>query len=478
MYDVVVIGAGIIGSAIARELMRYRLSVCVLEKENDVATGATKANSAIVHAGFDAAIGSMKAKMNVRGSQLMEKNAKELNVNYINNGSIVIGYNDTDMQKLKELYERGIKNGVKELRLLTGDEAIAQEPNLSKNITCALLAPTGAIVCPYELAIACIGNAMDNGADLLRNFNVKQIDRQNDGYLITDGTKQVTARYVVNAAGLFADEIAKMAGDDSFHIHPRKGEYMLLDKAVTPPVTHTIFTTPTKMGKGILISPTVDHNTLLGPTSVDMEDKTDTATTRDGLNQILKAVPKMVEGIKTNAVITSFSGLRAVGDTGDFIINNPLPNFINAAAIESPGLSSAFAIAEYVVERLRLAGLKLENNPAFCPNRPSYHAFRNLSIEEKNEVIKKDSAYGRIICRCEQVTEGEILEAIRRKPEARDLDGVKRRTRSGMGRCQGGFCSTFIAELLAHEQHIDFGEITKFGRDSYLTMGKTKEESK
>ncbi len=475
MYDVIVIGAGIIGGAAARELMRYKLSVCILEKENDVATGATKANSAIVHAGFDAKTGSMKAKMNVRGSYLMEQNTKELHVKYKHNGSMVIGFCEEDEAMLKTLYNRGVENGVQKLRLLTGSEAIALEPNLNKNVTCALYAPTGAIVCPYELAVACVGNAMDNGAHLIRNFEVKAIKQQNGYFLVSDGKKQVEARYIVNAAGLFADEIAKMAGDDSFHIHPRKGEYLLLDKAEKPQVGCTIFTTPTKMGKGILVSPTVDNNTILGPTSNDSEDKTDTSTTADGLQSILKRVPDMVEGVKTNTVITSFCGLRAVGSTGDFIINNPIPNFINAAAIESPGLSSAFAIAEYIVQLLKDAGLEFDENPDFNPNRPSYHEFRELSMEDKNKIIKQNSAYGRIICRCEQITEGEILEAIHRNPAATDLDGVKRRTRSGMGRCQGGFCSTFITEILAREQHLALEEITKRGKGSNLLFGKTKE---
>lgn len=476
MYDVAVIGAGIIGGAVARELMRYRLSVCIVEKENDVAMGSTKANSAIVHAGFDAACGTLKAKMNVRGSQIMEKNAAELGVKYKKNGSLVVGFDTKDQKSLQALYERGLSNGVENLSLLTGSEAKALEPQLSPNVTCALYAPTGAIVCPYELAIACVGNAMDNGAQLLRNFAVTAIEKQNDTFIITDGNQKICVRYIVNAAGLFADKIARMAGDSSFHIHPRKGEYLLLDKAQTPPVSHTIFTTPTKMGKGILISPTVDNNTILGPTSVDITEKDDTATTENGIASILKRVPEMVENVPVNTVITSFSGLRAVGDTGDFIINSPLPGFINVAAIESPGLSSAFAIAEYVTELLEKNGLVLRANPAFNPTRPSYHGFRQLSIEEKNRIIQKDSAYGRIICRCEQVTEGEILDAIRRDPGAWDLDGVKRRTRSGMGRCQGGFCSTLIADLLSREMGIDFGEITKFGKNSKLSVGKTKEE--
>lgn len=475
MYDIIVIGAGIIGSAMARELAKYKLSVCVLEKESDVATGATKANSAIVHAGFDAKAGSLKAKMNVRGSQLMEKNVKELNVKFKNNGSMVVGFNQDDQKKLIELYERGVKNGVKNLQLLSGDEAKERESGLNEGVTCALYAPTGAIVCPYELAIACMGNAMDNGVQLICNFEVRTIERQNDCWIVSDGERQLTSSYIINAAGLYSDEIAGMVGDDSFRIHPRKGEYLLLDKSEKPAVSHTIFSTPTKLGKGILVSPTVDSNTILGPTSEDLEDKTDTSTTAGGLASILKRVAEMTHGVKANSVITSFCGLRAVGSTGDFIINNPVPNFINAAAIESPGLSSAFAIAEYVVQLLSEDGLTPEENSDFNPNRPSYHAFRSLSMQEKNEIIKNNAAYGRIICRCEQITEGEILEAIHRNPVATDLDGIKRRTRSGMGRCQGGFCSTFVTELLAREQNVDFGDITKFGKGSKLLLGKTKE---
>ena len=341
MYDVAIIGAGVIGGAIARELMRYHLSVCILEKENDVATGATKANSAIVHAGFDAKEGSLKAKMNVAGSQMMEQKAKELHVKYQRNGSLVIGYNDEDKKNLEVLYDRGIKNGVKELALLTGDEARVLEPNLSDNVTCALHAPTGAIICPYELAVACIGNAMDNGAQLYRNFEVTNIQRTEQGYSISCNDKEVSARYIVNAAGLYADAIAKMVGDDSFEIHPRKGEYILLDKQDAPCVSHTIFTTPSKMGKGILVSPTVDRNTILGPTSVDTTDKNNKDTSREGLKNVITNATGMVKNIPLNTSITSFCGLRAVGNTGDFIINAPVDGFINAAAIESPGLSSA-----------------------------------------------------------------------------------------------------------------------------------------
>ena len=475
MYDVAVIGAGVVGGMIARTLSAYRLKICILDKAHDVATGATCANSAIVHAGFDAKEGSLKAKLNVRGSEMMAQVCEELGVKYKNNGSLVIGFNDEDRKTVEGLYNRGVANGVKKLKVLDSEELHKIEPNVSKNATCALWAPTGSIVCPYELTIAAVGNAMDNGADLKLDFGVEAIRDCGDHYEIVSGDNVVEAKYVINAAGLYADAIAKMIGDETFSVHPRRGEYVLLDKECGSIVSHTIFRTPSKMGKGILVSPTVDGNLLTGPTSVDMEDKEDKSTTPEGLGRVMREALENVDGVMYNKTITSFCGLRAVGSTGDFIINMPNNRFVNVAGIESPGLSSAPAIGEYVVELLKNAGATLEANPAFNPRREAMHAFREASIEEKNEIIKKDPTYGRIICRCETVTEGEILAAIRTNPKPRDLDGVKRRTRAQMGRCQGGFCSPYIVEMLAQEMNVPYESITKFGGDSLINVGKTKE---
>ena len=438
--------------------------------------GASCANSAIVHAGFDAKEGSLKAKLNVKGSEMMEKVCRELGVKYKNNGSLVIGFNDEDLETVKSLYTRGVANGVKNLKVVDSEELHRIEPNVSKNATCALWAPTGSIVCPYELTIASVGNAMDNGAALELDFDVTAIKDNGSEYEITsaDG-KKVYATYIINAAGVYSDAIAKLVGDDSFTVHPRRGEYVLLDKECGNLVSHTIFRTPSKMGKGILVSPTVDGNLLTGPTSVDMEDKEDKSTTAEGLGRVMKEAIENVDGVMFNKTITSFCGLRAVGSTGDFIINMPSSRFVNVAGIESPGLSSAPAIGEYVVELLTNAGVKFESNPNYNPLRPAAHAFREASIEEKNEIIKKDPSYGRIICRCETVSEGEILAAIRTNPKPRDLDGVKRRTRAQMGRCQGGFCSPYIVELLAKEMNVPYESVTKFGGDSYINIGKTKE---
>ena len=475
MYDVAIIGAGVVGGLLARTLSRYNLKVCILEKENDVAMGATKANSAIVHAGFDAKPGTLKAKLNVRGSEMMENIATELGVKYQRNGSLVIGFNEEDRKALEELLERGIQNGVKGLEIL-GQEAVRRiEPNISDHVTCALHAPTGAIICPYELAVAAIGNAMDNGVDLKCNFKVTGINPAGEGYEILSETDCVRAKFVVNAAGVYSDEIAKLIGDFSIEVHPRKGEYILLDKGEGSILTHTIFRTPSKMGKGILVTPTVDNNLLLGPTSADRLDKTDADTTKEGFDNILKEAAENVNGIPFNKAITSFCGLRAVGNTGDFIIRSPRKGFIHAAGIESPGLSASPAIAEYIIDMLKKQGLPLKKKTNFNPVRKPMHAFREASIEEKNKMIKENPAYGKIVCRCEKVSEGEILDALRQNPKATDLAGVKRRTRAQMGRCQGGFCGPYIVELIAKETGMPFEKVTKFGGESYINFGKTKE---
>ena len=474
MFDVVVIGAGVVGGLVARELSKYELSVAILERCADVAMGATRANSAIVHAGFDAKEGSLKARLNVLGSEMMEDVARELGVKYKRNGSLVVGFNDEDRATLEELLERGRKNGVKGLRIIDREEILSLEKNIGEGVTVALHAPTGAIVCPYELCMAAVGNAMDNGAELMLNFEVKSIEKLDTGYRICSENSSVEARFVINCAGVYSDEIAKMAGDASFEVNPRRGEYMLLDRECGDLVSHTIFRCPSKMGKGILVSPTVDGNLLLGPTAEDIDDKEDTKTTADGLARVRIQAGEQVRGINFGKVITSFTGLRATGSTGDFVINEK-DGFVNCAGVESPGLSASPAIASYVAEILRGAGLELKAKADFNPYRRPMHYYKELSLDEKNEIIKKHPEYAHVICRCETVTEGEILEAIRTNPKPRDVDGVKRRTRASMGRCQGGFCTPYIIELLAEEMGCDYTEVTKFGGESYINVGKTKE---
>ena len=475
MFDVAVIGAGVVGGAVARELSKYDLKVVILEKCSDVAMGATRANSAIVHAGYDAKEGTLKALLNVRGSEMMEQACSELGVKYKKNGSLVVGFNDEDKAHLEELLVRGNKNGVKGLRVIDREEILKLEKNIGESVTVALHAPTGAIVCPYELCMAAVGNAMDNGASLRCGFEVTKIEKTEGGYKVWSGDEFVEGKVVINCAGVYSDEVAAMVGDDSFKVHARRGEYMLLDRECGDLISHTVFRCPSKMGKGILVTPTVDGNILLGPTAEDIDDKTDTKTTQAGLDSIRAKATEQVSGVNLGKVITSFTGLRSVGSTGDFIINER-DGFINVAGIESPGLTSSPAIGEYVLDMIRGMGVNLTEKANYNPNRRPMHYFKELDVEGKNEVIRNHPEFAHIICRCETVSEGEILEAIRTNPKPSDIDGVKRRTRATMGRCQGGFCTPYIVELLAKELGIKYEEVTKFGGKSYVNVGKTKEE--
>ena len=474
MFDVIVIGAGVVGGLVARELSKYELSVSIVEKSSDVALGATRANSAIVHAGFDAKEGTLKAKLNVTGSEMMESLCRELGVKYRQNGSLVVGFNEEDRGTLEGLLRRGNTNGVRGLRVMDRDEILTLEKNIGEGVTVALHAPTGAIVCPYELCMAAVGNAMDNGAVLYLDFEVKNIEKLDTGYRVSSENGALEAKIVINCAGVYSDEIAKMVGDDSFEVHARRGEYMLLDRECGDLVSHTIFRCPSKMGKGVLVTPTVDGNLLLGPTSENIDDKEDTKTTAEGLGKVREKASEQVSGINFGKVITSFTGLRSVGSTGDFIINIK-DGFVNCAGIESPGLSASPAIAVYVADMLGASGLPMNKKESFSPERRPMHYFRELSTDEKNEIIKNHPEYAHVICRCETVTEGEILEAIRTNPKPRDVDGIKRRTRASMGRCQGGFCTPYIIDLLAEEMGCDYTDVTKFGGNSYVNVGKTKE---
>ena len=474
MFDFVVIGAGVVGGMVSRELTKYTDSVCIVERGGDVALGATRANSAIVHAGYDAKSGSLKARLNVRGSKMMEAVCRELGVKYKRNGSLVVGFNDEDRSTLTELVERGKTNGVEGVCLLERDEILAIEPNIGAGVIVALHAPTGAIVCPYELCMSAVGSAMDNGADLKLNFNVDKIEKTDDGYRVYAGEDFVDAKFVINCAGLYSDEVAALVGDDSFSVRARRGEYVLLDRECGSHVSHTIFRCPSKMGKGVLVTPTVDGNLLIGPSAEDIDDKSDLSTTAAGLAKVRSLASEQVSGIDYSKTITSFTGLRATGSTGDFIINMPREGFLNLAGIESPGLSSAPAIAEYAIELLREAGFEAAPRADFVAERRPAHFFSSLSVEEKNALIKERPEYAHVICRCETITEGEILDAIRTNPRPTDVDGVKRRTRASMGRCQGGFCSPYIVELLAEELGVDYTAVTKFGGKSYINFGKTK----
>ena len=471
-YDVAIIGAGVVGAMAARELSRYDLKVCLLEKENDVAMGASRANSGIIHGGYDPIPGTLKAKLNTAGVPLLYEAARQLNVHYQNNGSLVCAFGAEEEPAIDALYARGLENRIEKLQILSGDEARALEPNLSEKVTKALYIPTAGIICPYDLTIAAVGNAMDNGVMLLRNFQVASI---REGFTIaaSDG-REVSCRYILNCAGGFSDRVARMLGDESFAIIPRAGEYMLLDKTEGGRVKHTIFQVPSKEGKGILVSPTVDGNLLTGPTAVKVDTPESTQTTAEGLSIVAKLAAKSVPSVNFRQVITSFSGVRSSSHGDDFIIRPcaSAPHCIHVAAIDSPGLTSCVAIAKYALELLKEQGLSLKEKIDWNGCRENTRAFREMTLEEKDAFIKENPDYGKIVCRCEQVSEGEIRAAIRRNPGALDIDGVKRRTRSGMGRCQGGFCSPYVMRLIAEETGIPMEEVTKSGPGSKPLTGK------
>lgn len=475
MYKAVIIGAGVVGGMIARRLSAYDMSIAILEKEADVAMGQSKANSGIVHAGFDPKPGSLKAVLNVEGNRLMEKTCAELGVGYRKNGALVVAFSDDDMKNLGILYERGEENGVEGLKLLDGDQAREVEKNLSKSVKGALYTPTSGVVCPYELTIESVGNAMDNGAELYRNFKVCDIKKEARGFIIeAEDGRTVESEYVINCAGIYSDKIASMVGDNSFTVTPRAGEYMLLDKEAGDLTDATIFKVPDHMGKGVLATKTVDGNILLGPTSVDREDKEDCKVTAAGLAAVKEKEMRFFDEVPFDKVITQFTGLRAHGDKGDFIINSPVKGFVNAAGIESPGLTSAPAIAVKIEKMLLESGMNVSLKEDYNPCRKKRVVFSRCSPREKNQLIKENPDYGQIICRCEEVTKAEILDAIRTNPGAVDVDGIKRRTRSGMGRCQGGFCMPGVLEILAEELKKEPEEITKKGGDSKILFGRLK----
>lgn len=478
IYDVIIIGAGVSGSATARELSRYELNICVLEKGEDVCSGTSKANSAIVHAGFDAAEGSLMAKLNVRGNQMMGDLAKDLDIPFKRNGAMVVCIHPEEKEGLKELYDRGIANGVKELRLIDGEEAHKLEPNLSDDVCAALYAPTSGIICPFMLNIAMAENANVNGVDFRFNTEVETLGKEGDIWILRTNNGEYKTRYVINAAGVYADKFHNMVSAKKIHITPRRGDYCLLDKTVGNYVSHTIFPQPTKLGKGVLVSPTIHGNIIVGPTAIDVDDKEANNTTAQGIGELISKAEQNVKNLPMRQVITSFAGLRAHEDHHEFIIGEvaDAPGFIDVAGIESPGLTSSPAIGE-MVRDIVVGLIHPAKKEHWVGTRKGILDPSTLSIEERNELIKKNPAYGRIICRCESITEGQILDAIHRPLGARSLDGVKRRTRAGMGRCQAGFCSPRTMEILHRELGIPYEKLTKSGGESRLVVERTKGEA-
>ncbi len=472
-YDTVIIGGGVVGSAIARELSRYELSVCLVEKEEDVCSETSKANSAIVHAGFDAYPGSNKARFNVEGNRMMEALSKELDFEFQRNGSIVLCFDEADMPKLWDLYDRGVENGVSDMDIVSGDKLRQIEPNVSDGAVGALIAHSGGIVCPFGLTIALAENAVQNGVEFKLDTEVKNITKDEDGYLLTTDGGEIYAKTVVNAAGLYSDVIHNMVSQKKLHINPRKGDYCLLDKGAGGHIKHTVFQLPGKYGKGILVSPTVHGNLLLGPTAVDVCDKDNTATTADELASVVEKSAFSVKNIPYRLTITSFSGLRAHEDGNDFVIGEveDAEGFFDAAGIESPGLTAAPAIGVYVA-KLVAEKLSATEKKNFTAKRKGFPKLREKSFEERAAMIKENPLYGVIVCRCVNVSEGEIEDAINRPLGARSLDGIKRRVHQGLGRCQAGFCTSRTMEILSRETGIPMEKICKNRKGSEMLSGK------
>lgn len=476
MKDVIIIGGGVIGCSIARELARYNAEILVLEKGNDVSVGTTKANSGIVHAGHDAVPGSKKAHYNVLGNAMFDRLSAELEFPFRRNGSLVLCFDESKKEGLTELLNRGIKNGVKGLYILEGNEEIRKmEPYVSEQAVAALVVPSGGIVSPYEMAIAYAENAAENGVNFEFLSEVTSIDRHDFGFVVkcANGNEH-QAKVVINCAGVYADVINNMVCEEKIRIIPRKGDYVLMDKTCGYLADHTLFQLPTKMGKGVLVTPTTHGNILVGPSATDVDDKDDVNTTAEELNESFEKALITVPTLARRNIITQFSGLRAHSESGDFIVGeSSVENFFNVAGIESPGLTAAPAIAVDIAA-LVAEKLQLKEKLHFEAHRKAIPHFATMSDADREKLIEQNPLYGKIVCRCEVVTEGEIVESIRRPVGAKDLDGVKRRVRAGMGRCQAGFCTARTMEILARELGCDMQEITKRGGNSEIVVGKTK----
>lgn len=477
MTDIIIIGAGVVGCAIARELSKYNADILVLEKEEDVCCETSKANSGIIHAGYDAKEGSLKAKLNMRGNEMIEELSKDLDFPFKRSGSFVVCTQKDDPKELERLLKRGCANGVKDLVILSKEEALQLEPNMTEDMTGVLYAKSAGIVCPFLMTIAFAENACMNGVRFSLNTKVEQIIKKGSSYLLQTTQGEYEASCVINAAGVFADEMHNMVSNIPIRITPRRGEYLLLDKEAGDLVGRTIFPMPGKGGKGILVSPTIHGNLFVGPNAEEIQDKEGINTTSAGIEVLKEKGNHNLKSLPLELTINTFAGLRANLDSDDFLIEEiqDAKHFFDVAGIASPGLSASPAIGEYVA-KLVTKSLGLQSNPSFIPQRAAMIVPQNLTASNWSKLVKYNPAYGNIVCRCEKVTEGEIIDAIHRPIPARSVDAVKRRCRPGMGRCQGGFCMPKVLEILSKELGRDITDITKSGGHSNIVVCRNKEQ--
>lgn len=464
MYDICIIGAGVVGANIARELAKYQVSVCLVEKEEDVSCGASKANSGIVHGGYSDEPGTVKAKLCVKGNRMYEALNKELNFGYRETGSLVLAFRDEDIKTLEKLYQFGIKNGVGGLAIIDGEKVRELEPYVSKDVKAALYCRNAGVTSPYEFVIALVENAIANGIELKLNTAVIGIEKVDDYFKIATNKEEIQAKYVINAAGVYCDKISSLVGIDDFHITPRRGQYVLLDKEQNYLANSVIFQVPTELGKGILVTTTYHGNLMIGPNAEEISDKDDVSTTEEVLEKIVETARMSVPDFDMKQAITSFAGNRPISSKKDWIIEESrISRFINLIGIDSPGLTASPAIALEVIEILKQAGLELNAKADFIP-------YRQPIIKVKDENFKGDinskNPDDHIICRCEQVTESEIIDALHRGIAIKSIDAIKRRTRAGMGKCQSGFCRSRVKEVIARELDIPVEEVTQRGKDS------------
>ena len=473
MFDAIIIGAGVTGASIAAHLSKKKGKFLVLEKNEDVCTETSKANSGICHGGYDAIPGSMKAKMNVKGNKMMKEEAEKFSFPYKKIGSLVLCHDKKDYGRLENLYKQGIENGVQGLKILDRDQTLALEKNITDDVYAALLCEEAGILDPFLMNIAYAEVSNINGVEYKFNEKVEDIKKDGEFWLVKTEKDSYKTKAVINAAGVYADEIHNLISDEKFEIRARRGEYLLLDKDAKGFVNHVMFNLPTEKGKGILVTPTIDDNTLVGPTSDFIDDKNDRRSTRQRIEEVIEKSEHTVKNVPVNMVITSFSGNRAHEKGEDFILKESEEGFFDCVGIESPGLTSAPAIGLYMADMVSKK-LGLEENKNFTYDRNPIPKTVDMSPKDHDELIKKDKAYGKIICRCESVTEGEIVNAINRPLGARTVDGVKRRVRASAGRCQGGFCLPSIMEIIARETGQDFEDVVKNSDKSYYVKGRIK----
>ncbi len=480
MHDVIIVGGGVIGCSIARELSRYKLDILVLEKGEDISTGATKANSGIIHGGYDAAHGKLKGFFSRRGNQMFNRLEEELNFGFSRCGSLVLAFSPEEMEDLKKIMENGVKNGVDDLKIIEREELSKIEPNISSEAICALHCPSTGIASPYEYCVALMENAIANGASLQLNSEVRSIERSEDCFTVDTTKGRYRSKYIINCAGVNSDEVSAMLGVNDFHIIPRRGEYLILQRGTGEVLKRVIFQCPTKEGKGILVTPTYHNNLMIGPNAQEVNRKDDVDTTRENLSAIIQTARRSLPDFDTNKIIRSFAGIRATSSTGDFIVGRTtVKNFINCAGIDSPGLTSSPAIALHVVELLEEEGLKLDTNENFNPFRERVA----VKLTDENTLSMREvlpltelplGDEDRIVCRCEQVREGTIRKALDRGILVDSTDGVKRRTRAGMGVCQGAFCTPIVREIIADHYNISMDEVSERGRVSSDLLQRVK----